>query len=135
MQNHNIMTIDTRVSDIDKYVGQKLKECRITQGLSQQTLGKIANVSIQQIQKYEKGTNRISSGKLFLFAQFLQVPLTYFFEQINFANINDLDHDVSLDRDAIAIIKAFTSINNPDAKSKILNLIKTIANAPNSITN
>ena len=129
------MTIDTRVSDIDKYVGQKLKECRITQGLSQQTLGKIANVSIQQIQKYEKGTNRISSGKLFLFAQFLQVPLTYFFEQINFANINDLDHDVSLDRDAIAIIKAFTSINNPDAKSKILNLIKTIANAPNSITN
>ena len=87
------MTIDTRVSDIDKYVGQKLKECRITQGLSQQTLGKIANVSIQQIQKYEKGTNRISSGKLFLFAQFLQVPLTYFFEQINFANINDLDHD------------------------------------------
>ena len=129
------MTIDTRVSDIDKYVGQKLKECRITQGLSQQTLGKIANVSIQQIQKYEKGTNRISSGKLFLFAQLLQVPLTYFFEQINFANINDLDHDVSLDRDAIAIIKAFTSINNPDAKSKILNLIKTIANAPNSITN
>ncbi len=59
-------TRESRVSDIDKYVGSQLRYCRITQGLNQEALGQVAGVSIQQIQKYEKGTNRISSGKLCL---------------------------------------------------------------------
>lgn len=72
-----------RATKIDILVSKNLRAKRLEVGISQQALASIIDVSTQQIQKYEKGTNRISSGKLFVFAQCLKVPITYFFEQNN----------------------------------------------------
>ena len=70
-----------RADNIDKLVSRRLKMRRMILGLSQNDLGKAVDVSIQQVQKYEKATNRISSGKLFAFAKFLKVPINYFYDQ------------------------------------------------------
>jgi transcriptional regulator with XRE-family HTH domain len=72
-----------KADNIDKLVSRRLKMRRVMLGMSQQDIGKAVDVSIQQMQKYEKATNRISSGKLFTIAKFLKVPITYFFEPID----------------------------------------------------
>ena len=69
-----------RADNIDRLVSKRLKMRRMMLGLSQHDLGMAVDVSIQQVQKYEKASNRISSGKLFTFAKFLKVPVSYFFE-------------------------------------------------------
>ena len=66
---------------LGKIVSRRLKMRRIILGLSQNDLGKAVDVSIQQVQKYEKAINRISSGKLFTLAKFLKVPISYFYDQ------------------------------------------------------
>ena len=73
-----------RADNIDKLVSRRIKMRRMMLGLSQHDLGKAVDVSIQQIQKYEKATNRISSGKLYTLARFLKVPITYFYGIIKF---------------------------------------------------
>ena len=65
----------TRVNDIYRLISKRLKLKRLTLGLSQEILGKAAGVSTQQLQKYENGLNRISSGKLFMFSTFLKIPI------------------------------------------------------------
>lgn len=76
-----IKEIKSRATEIDILVSKNLKARRLELGISQSALANFAGVSTQQIQKYEKNTNRISSGRLFDFAQYLKVPITYFFEQ------------------------------------------------------
>lgn len=69
-----------RATAIDQHVGSQLKKRRIEVGLSQEALGEKADVTFQQIQKYENGSNRVSSGKLFEFAEILDCPIDYFFD-------------------------------------------------------
>jgi transcriptional regulator with XRE-family HTH domain len=71
----------SRATEIDILVSKNLKARRLELGISQSALANLAGISTQQIQKYEKNTNRISSGRLFAFTQYLKVPITYFFEQ------------------------------------------------------
>ena len=65
---------------VDRHVGRRVQEKRLGLGLSQTALGKAVGVSFQQMQKYEKGQNRISASKLFEIAEFLNVGIPYFFE-------------------------------------------------------
>ena len=78
-----------RVTNIDAHVGRKLKLRRINLGLSQQELGKMLSITFQQIQKYEKGVNRISSGKLYELSKVLNTPVTYFFDGIEGSDSNE----------------------------------------------
>ena len=71
------------VSEIDKIIGGRLKMARKIAKLSQTELGKSVETSFQQIQKYERGANRISSAALIRFAQALDVPVMYFFEGLS----------------------------------------------------
>jgi len=68
-----------RVTKYDAHVGKRLKLKRINLGISQKVLGKLLDITFQQIQKYEKGTNRISSGKLWETSVILNTPIEYFF--------------------------------------------------------
>ncbi len=70
------------VKDIDQQVANRLNARRKELGFSQRILALHINVSIQQIQKYEKLINRISSGKLYALSNLLDVPITYFFDDI-----------------------------------------------------
>ncbi len=65
---------------VDRHVGRRVQEKRLGLGLSQTALGKAVGVSFQQMQKYEKGQNRISASKLFEIADFLNVGIPYFFD-------------------------------------------------------
>ncbi|MDD9911943.1 MAG: helix-turn-helix transcriptional regulator [Alphaproteobacteria bacterium] len=65
---------------IDIHVGQRLKQQRKLQGISQESLAKQLGITFQQIQKYENGTNRISASKLYELSQILKAPVQFFFE-------------------------------------------------------
>lgn len=70
-------------AEIDVYVGHRVRMRREAQGISQGTLGRHLGLTFSQIQKYEKGTNRIGAGRLYQIAQFLDVSVGYFFEGLN----------------------------------------------------
>jgi transcriptional regulator with XRE-family HTH domain len=65
---------------VDRYVGERIRQRRNELGISQGALGEALGVTFQQIQKYERGTNRISAGRLFGLANLFEVQLSYFFE-------------------------------------------------------
>lgn len=76
-------------SDIDKYVGLQLRQARRELKISQEQLGDMIGITFQQVQKYERGVNRIASGRLYEFALALKRPITYFYPDI----ITDIDED------------------------------------------
>ena len=128
-----------RADDVDRLVSKRLKTRRIMLGLSQQDLGAAVDVSIQQVQKYEKASNRISSGKLFTFAKFLKVPVSYFFEQNDTNNVVSNvfaedsekytvdDKDPISEKEIITLIKAFSEIKNSQSRKKITELVRTMS--------
>ena len=65
---------------VDRHVGRRVQEKRLDLGLTQTALAKAVGVSFQQVQKYEKGANRVSASKLFEMAEFMQVGIPFFFE-------------------------------------------------------
>lgn len=128
---------------IDLYVGSRLRTRRLLLGLTQEELGKSAEVTFQQIQKYEKGENRISASRLYEFAQLLKTSIDYFFDGIDvFLNNHlqpsahylgeaaDYDFDTTeiyTNKDVINLIKAFTSIDDPNVRRKVISLVRTLA--------
>lgn len=71
---------DRGTADVDLHVGQRLRNLRITAGLTQEQLALLIGVTYQQAHKYEHGINRMSASRLFKAAQHLKVPIGYFFE-------------------------------------------------------
>ena len=65
-------------SELDAYIGARLRMRRLMLGMSQEALGEKLSLTFQQIQKYEKGTNRVSASRLYELAQALDVPVQYF---------------------------------------------------------
>jgi transcriptional regulator with XRE-family HTH domain len=70
-----------KANDRDAYIGLKLKARRLVRNLTQEQLAEKLSITFQQIQKYEKGTNRVSASRLFEVAEVLAVPLNYFFDE------------------------------------------------------
>src|SRR5271154_4879072 len=66
--------------DVDTYVGKRLRLRRTMMGLSQEAIAKAVGITFQQVQKYEKGANAMNSKRLYEFAQFMHVPVAYFFD-------------------------------------------------------
>ncbi|TVR96875.1 MAG: XRE family transcriptional regulator [Rhodospirillales bacterium] len=72
-----------RATDVDRFVGGRIRERRVMLGLSQQQMADMIGVTYQQAHKYERGINRISAGRLYEIAQVLRVPVSYFFDGID----------------------------------------------------
>lgn len=70
------------IDPIDRHVGRRLKLRRALMGLSQERLGLLLGVTFQQVQKYERGANRIGAGRLWQLARILNVPVGWFFEEL-----------------------------------------------------
>lgn len=104
----------------DVHVGRRVREARATKSMSQEQLGNILGVSFQQVQKYEKGTNRIGSSRLWDIARALDVPVSYFFEGIEEGGENDRP----LARRTIEMAKRIDSIADSTVRNQVLNLIK-----------
>ena len=120
------------VNPIDLYVGTKLKIRRVELGLSQSKLGELAGITFQQVQKYEKGMNRIGSSRLYSLSKILKVPVDYFFEDYEIAEASNIFKDIEnsnvLSKEVISLIRYYTSIEDPKARKGIANLVKSLSN-------
>jgi transcriptional regulator with XRE-family HTH domain len=131
----NIMKEFLTAEEIDHYIGQKLKFRRLMIGKTLDDVGKLVGVSFQQIQKYERGQNSISSSRLFYLAKALDVDTSYFFEQINNTNNSvsdssqtEFDSIVNVnDRELISIIKSYSMIKDANIRKKLTELVKALS--------
>lgn len=105
----------------DIHVGRKVREARAAKGMSQEQLGKLLGVSFQQVQKYEKGTNRIGSSRLWDISRALETPITYFFEGIE---TESQENQKTLPRRTIELAKQIDSIPDDNVRNQVLNLIR-----------
>jgi transcriptional regulator with XRE-family HTH domain len=105
------------------HLGKKLRIRRLSLGLTQTKVAEAINVTFQQIQKYEKGTNGVSSARLMQIAQFLKVPVTYFYEEYkDYKAFNSSEH-LPEDLNYSFLIKTFNSLSKNE-KEKILQVLK-----------
>ena len=107
------------------HLGKKLRMRRLSLGLTQTKVAQAINVTFQQIQKYEKGTNGVSSSRLMQLAQFLKVPITYFYEE--YKDYKDMTgtNDTTEDLNYSFLTKTFSSLSKIE-KEKILQVLKNI---------
>ena len=104
------------------HLGKKLRMRRLSLGLTQTKVAQAINVTFQQIQKYEKGTNGVSSNRLMQLSQFLKVPIIYFFEDYKqFKDVNSVDEN-SDDLNYSFLSRTFTSLSRTQ-KDKILQIL------------
>lgn len=75
---------------VDVHIGRRIRELRLISGMSQTDLGKSAGITFQQVQKYERGTNRVSGSMLYNFANTLEVQVSYFFDGLLQAEAGDI---------------------------------------------
>ena len=105
------------------HLGTKLRMRRLSLGLTQTKVAHAINVTFQQIQKYEKGTNGVSSSRIMQLAQFLKVPITYFYEDFkDFKDIGSIS-ETSEDLSFSFLVKTFSKLSQVD-KDRILQVIK-----------
>jgi transcriptional regulator with XRE-family HTH domain len=108
---------------IDRNIGVKIHELRITMGLSRQQLAARISVTHQQLQKYEKGTNRISAGRLASIAKALRKPVSYFFDEGDHNQTLPTQHQ----RMCIEVSRNFMRIKSPLHQNAINLLVRTLA--------
>ncbi len=108
------------------HLGKKLRIRRLSLGLTQTKVAQAINVTFQQIQKYEKGTNGVSSNRLMQLSQFLKVPIIYFFE--DFKDFKDLNQSDIQDGDLnySFLSRTFSSLSKIQ-KEKILQILNNTA--------
>ena len=119
---------------IDVHVGSRMRMRRMMLGLSQEKLGESLGISFQQVQKYEKGTNRIGAGRLQGIATTLEVPVSYFYEdlpgqeQASGFSEEGLSYVSALltTQDGMDLTQAFLQINNPKLRRRVVELVKGI---------
>lgn len=124
--------------DKSVYIGQRLRELRSACGFSQSELAEKTGVSFQQIQKYEKGINRISADRLYDIAKILNVKIADFFEHLDFGNkksslkLAEGENNKSLkpnvnSKESSALLREYYKISSPERRKKVLDIIKELA--------
>lgn len=114
----------------DRHVGMRIRMRRTALGMSQERLGELLGITFQQVQKYEKGTNRIGTGRLINIAEALNVPITYFFE--GYANVasDNVEGDLSqlmATREGLALARAFAQMTDPTIRQSFVTMAEAIA--------
>jgi transcriptional regulator with XRE-family HTH domain len=113
-----------RAEDIDRHVGARLRERRIMLGLSQQQLAELIGVTFQQAYKYERGINRVTSGRLYRIAQALDVDIGYFFDR---AGRDDAPTPTQQQRRLLEFMRDFMAIPDRKHQEEILLLARVLA--------
>ncbi len=123
---------------VDIHVGKRLRLRRKMMGMSQEELGSAVGVTFQQIQKYERGTNRMGSSRLFEISNVLHTSISYFFDgfvdesQFGFAEpdsaekLDDIEQQEMESKETLSLLQAYYRINDPNVRNKVLALIKSL---------
>ena len=107
---------------VDLHVGRKLKQIRTLRRLSQTDVARKLNLSFQQIQKYEIGSNRVAASRLFELAQILDVPPSFFFE-----GLHDNQNTAPGEDTGLEIVHALAAIKDEKVKTRIVTFIEDVS--------
>ena len=124
---------------VDVHVGKRVRLRRTLLGMSQEKLGKAINLTFQQVQKYERGTNRIGSSRLYQLSKVLDVPVSYFFDELpaeipgaeiptlTDVNIASFEKDPLVKRETLELVRAYYKINDANLRKRVFGLVKALA--------
>ena len=123
---------------VDVHVGSRVRLRRTLLGLSQEKLGEALKLTFQQIQKYERGANRIGSSRLFQLSRVLDVPVSFFFDDMPAAltgrptgfgesEQESFDQRQLSRRETLELVRAYYRIASPDIRKRVFELIKALA--------
>ncbi|MCI0755236.1 helix-turn-helix domain-containing protein [Teichococcus vastitatis] len=133
-----------RPSPIDVHVGSRVRLRRTLLGMSQEKLGEALGLTFQQVQKYERGVNRIGASRLFDLARVLDVPIGFFFDDMpdamgggttalrarlgGFAEQQEgFEDDTLHKRETLELVRAYYRITEPAVRKRVFDLIKSLA--------
>jgi transcriptional regulator with XRE-family HTH domain len=123
---------------VDRHVGSRVRMRRMMVGMSQEKLGEACGITFQQIQKYEKGTNRMGASRLHHIARVLDVPIEFFYEGASSDQGSNgpimVDGSRSMTdflatSEGLGLVRAFTAIKDPKVRLRIVDLAKAVADA------
>jgi transcriptional regulator with XRE-family HTH domain len=130
-------------SPVDLHVGSRVRLRRTLLGMSQEKLGNAVGLTFQQIQKYERGANRIGASRLFDISRVLDVPVQFFFDDMPVEtvaedyrppsgspepNVATLDQDPMAKRETLELVRTYYRIPNANLRRKLFDLAKALAN-------
>lgn len=119
------------VTSIDSYIGQRLSEIREARGVSRDEVGAFLGIAYQQVQKYEKGANRISATTLLKLAEFFDVPLDFFFAGVSKTSsqaLKGIPTQEFLPSDVAELVASYRAISNTKLRRQVLEFVKMLAN-------
>ena len=133
---------------VDVHVGQRLRVRRSLLGLSQEKLAEAIGLTFQQIQKYERGMNRISAGRLYQFSKILDIPISYFFENLGKEagsepsyGLSDnsqeefTNNDLMQNKETLELVRIYYSIKDLRLRKDILRFMKSMAERDSADSN
>jgi transcriptional regulator with XRE-family HTH domain len=125
-------TASSKPNPIDQHVGSRVRMRRVMLGMSQEKLGDALGLTFQQVQKYEKGMNRVSASRLQHMSQILQVPVPFFFEgapggSAGTAESPSFVNEFLATSDGLALTKAFMRIENAKLRRLIVGIVEDCA--------
>ena len=126
-----------QANPVDAHVGNRMRLRRMLIGLSQEKMGEMLGLTFQQVQKYEKGVNRIGAGRLYQVAEILGVPISYFYEGFvgaesrNAAAGDDTATKPVMDflssGEGLQLTLAFMRIKDQKVRKRVIDLVKSLA--------
>ena len=134
-----------QANSIDAQVGNRVRLRRMLVGMSQEKLGEMLGLTFQQVQKYEKGVNRIGAGRLYRVGQILGVPVSYFYEDVTEQGLET--SPVASDRatpsaveflsssEGMQLTLAFMRIREPKVRRRVIDLVKSLADGESETQN
>jgi transcriptional regulator with XRE-family HTH domain len=129
---------------IDVHVGGRVRLRRTLLGMSQEKLGEAIGLTFQQVQKYERGANRIGASRLFDLSRVLDVPVAYFFEEMSAdtaartpsrikglgeSRAEPIEPDPMVKRETLELVRAYYRIGDASVRKRLFELTKSLANA------
>lgn len=136
----NLAAEEEAPDPVDISVGGRLRQRRTLLGMSQEKLGRAVGLTFQQIQKYERGVNRIGASRLLQLSRALGVPIAYFFEDVPAPKAaraaqpaspsSSLDGDPFSRRETMELVRAYYAISNPYVRKRVLDLVRALSRAP-----
>ncbi len=121
-------TMPKQTTDVDRLVGIRITALRKARGMSQTALGNAVGVTFQQVQKYEKGQNRVGAGRLREIARLLEVPVSAFFEESESrANTQEDVFGFLSGNGAIDLLRAYAQIDDEQMRRDVLALVRSAA--------
>jgi transcriptional regulator with XRE-family HTH domain len=122
---------------VDVHVGSRIRLRRTLLGMSQEKLGKAIGLTFQQVQKYERGTNRVGSSRLYQLAKVLSVPISFFFDDMPsevtgkrpvLAEAGEpFDNGLLTKRETLELVRAYHRIADPTVRRRFFDLVKSLS--------